>query len=396
MPQIPQPDSLPSNLQDTFARMQEVDPGTGTIDCTTAGPVLDWFYRERWHGEQSTGAELSWLLDWMRPCRHPARFEIGDAVCLQHLEQGQLDDCVNLAQSLLAEENDFGLQHTLALGLAAKGQTAEAATTLESALNGADGQAMPAEVRSQALLDLAQLHQQQGALFKALRPAEEALNIASSNDDEATLNEAARFLVTQLVAQGGADEAWRTLAPLLTPNRVELWQLAFEHLESQMGADERDRGAEALVASGNTDLVVKLLSDRANRSQDRSELTLAYAAALALNAPVDIVAPLASVLLLRDEDRKDELAPLIAASAIAVAESEEQRSVKQAQWHRSSVVLFISVAKHHGVPEAAVKQWAEDERFYREHGVIARTAEALIARLDHPPGWLIEATREIQ
>lgn len=396
MSQIPQPDSLPSTLQDAFARMQEVDPGTGTVDCADAGPVLDWFYRERWHGEQSTSAELAWMLDWMRPCRHPARFEIGDAVCLQHLEQGQLDDSVDLAQSLLAEENDFGLQHTLALGLAAKGQTAEAATTLESALNGADGQSLPAEVRSQALLDLAQLHQQQGALFKALRPAEEALNIAAANDDEITLVDAARFLVTQLVSQGGADEAWSTLAPLLTPNRVELWQLAFEHLEPQLGDDERNRGAEALVASGHSDQVVKLLSDRANRSQDRTELTLAYAAALALTAPVDIVAPLASVLLLRDEDRKDELAPLIAASAIAVAESEEQRSVKQAQWHRSSVVLFISVAKHHGVPEAAVKQWAEDENFYRENGVIARTAEALIGKLDHPPGWLVEATRKVQ
>jgi len=396
MTQTQKPERLPDELQAVFEQMQaSAADNAQQLTCAQIRPVTDWFYGEQWHHDRMSAEELEWLLDWMVHCEDPARFEIGDAVCLHRLEQGRIDACIELAQTLRAQQPDFALGHTLALGQAAKGETAEAIATLERIIR-EDGQQPPADILIHAYMDLAQLQQQQGSLFKALGSAQEALALANHKGLDEALEEIARFLVKQMVAQGGADEVWTILQPLLGPQRTGLWQIAFEHLEKQLSDKELETGAEALLSGGRTDPVVQALAGRANRSQKPEALNLAYAAALALKAPVDIVGPLASVLLVSDEDRKAELAPLIAASAIAMAESEENRSVKQAQWHRSSVVLLISVARHHGVPEAAVKQWAEDEKLYVEDGVIMRTSKALIEKLHTPPAWLIKANEKAE
>ncbi|MDD3575679.1 MAG: hypothetical protein PHT38_02195, partial [Halothiobacillus sp.] len=60
-------------------------------------------------------------------------------------------------------------------------------------------------------------------------------------------------------------------------------------------------------------------------------------------------------------------------------------------WYRDAMIQLISVARHQGVPEAAVKQWAEDERLLLEHGVIERAAKQLINELASTPNWLLRA-----
>ena len=384
------PDDLPDALQPILAQMQHQDPAKA--DCRAISPVLDWFYQQRWHADRADLAELGWLLAWMEQCDHPDTIEIADAVSLLKLEQGAIEESIAIARRHLTRSDDFGLNYTLALALTAQGAVDEAIARLDRVLAQEKTTAkLPAEVRIQALLDLARLQQRQGALFKALKPARTALSLAAQNQLEPELEEAARFLVQQLVAQGGTDEAWDTLKELLTPERTGLWQLCLESLESEMTTEELGLAADSLYASGLYDPIIKALSSRANRAQSHEQFTLAYVAALALSAPTDIVAPLASALLLRDEDRKAERAPLIAASAVAVAEDPTDRSIKQAQWHRNSVVQLISVAKHHGVPEAAVKIWAEDEKLYRENGVIGRTQKELIKTLSPAPDWLRDA-----
>lgn len=407
MTPIQAPEKLPAALRPTFDRMNNAPLSPDTDECAHFTAVTDWVYTERWHTGLAGRTELEWLWYWMNSCQQPQALEIADAVCVLRLEAGELNEAVTLAQSVLATRWDFSLSHTLALALAAQGHPETAINTLEQALSALDPDAHnadhpapvtlvenppPFEQIGQAWLDLAHLLQQNKALFKAIRPAKQAIALAQHHHIDDLLLDALRFLTEQLIDQGGADEAWDYLHAFLTedsnPTQLALWELAFMRLGAQLPPAAVDRGARLFLQAGQPDPLIKYLYQRAETQRDRNSTLIAFLIALAHQAPIDIAAPLAANLLLRDQDRQAETAPLIAAAAMALAELPDERSIKRAHWHRDAMVQLISVAKHQGVPEAAVKQWAEDQRLYREHGVIERALEALSSEVENPPSWL--------
>lgn len=397
MTRIPMPPDLPVTLQPIFQRMNSSQDVQNNPPCKDIGTVMDWFYHERWHTGLAERAELEWLRDWMSACDSTQLLEITDAVCVLRLEAGEIASAIDLAQATLSERMDFGLSHTLALALAAQGARDAAIATLERALEGHDAdvlaaQGIPIEHIGQAWLDLAHLLQQNKALFKAIRPAKRAITLARTHHLDALLVDGLRFLTEQLIEQGGADEAWDYLNEFLSdepdPTQLTLWELAFLRLAAQLPASAVDRGARLFLQSGHPDPLIKYLYQQAEAKRDRSITLIAYIVALTHRAPIDIAAPLAASLLQRDQDRQTESAPLIAAAAMALAELPDERSIKRAHWHRDAMVQLISVARHQGVPEAAVKQWAEDQRLYREHGIIDRARKMLIEEVQNAPAWL--------
>jgi hypothetical protein len=369
---------------------------------TDIAAVTDWFYRERWHTGLAEHAELEWLRHWMNTCGSAQLLEITDAVCVLRLEAGEIDSAIALAREVLTTQPDFSLSHTLALSLAAQGQGQAAISTLEQALgdqapNALIDQGVPGAHIGQAWLDLAHLFQQNKSLFKAIRPAKQAIELAQQHQNDELLLDGLRFLTEQLIEQGGADEAWDYLSMFLSdepnPTQLMLWELAFMRLAEQLPPTAVDRGAQLFLQAGHPDPLIKYLYQQAEARRDRNITLLAFIVALIHQAPIDIAAPLAANLLLRDQDRQAESAPLIAAAAMALAELPDERSIKRAHWHRDAMVQLISVAKHQGVPEAAVKQWAEDQRLYREQGIIERARETLLAEVQNPPIWLVTPSR---
>jgi hypothetical protein len=157
---------------------------------------------------------------------------------------------------------------------------------------------------------------------------------------------------------------------------------------------DRNRGALFFLEANEPDALIRLWVKRAEAAEDQDDVLIAYILCLLFRAPIDAAAPLAAKLLLRDKDRQTERAPLIAASAMALAEIPDDRSIKRAHWYRDAMIQLISVARHQGVPEAAVKQWAEDQKLLLEHGVIERASEQLINELATPPAWLQQAIRK--
>ncbi len=390
---ISRPPNLPEPLQTPFARMNE--PAAGDLPVADTKAVTDWFYTERWHQDLADLAELEWLLHWLSPQELNRRIEIADAVSIMHLEAGDLAAAIALSQALLSECDDFGLQHTLALALAARGDLEAAACTLEIALPRANTETLPPEQLIQAWLDLARIHQNNRALFKAISPMQEAIALAQAHQHDELLLEALQLLINQLIDQGGMDEAWHTLKPLLTkvpsPLQLALWTLAFTQLTPLLGAADIDQGAACFLAANQPEPLVKLIIARAENSEDHQTILLAYILGLAFHAPVDVAAPLAAKLLRRDQDRQKPSAIGIAAAVMALAEIPDERSTKRAHWHRDTMMQLISVARHQGVPEAAVKQWASDNNLLREHGIVERTYQSLIGELTHTPIWLSQA-----
>jgi tetratricopeptide (TPR) repeat protein len=357
--------------------------------------VTDWLYRERWHQDLADLAELEWLLHWLMPEQLERRIEIADAVSIMNLEAGNIEAAIALTQATLSECDDFGLRHTLALALAAQGNLAAAAQTLEHALQQSNTRALPPEQPIQAWLDLARIHQNNQALFKAIAPMKQAIALAKTQQRDDLLLEGVQLLIEQLIDQGGMDEAWDTLKPLLSqepsPLQQALWALAFTQLARALSTKDIDQGAAFFLAAKNPDPLVRLMIGRAETAEDHQTLLLAFILGLMFLAPIDVTAPLAAKLLRRDEDRQKPTAPLIGAAAMALAEIPDERSIKRAHWYRDAMMQLISVAQHQGVPEAAVKQWAIDAELLLEHHIIERTCQALIKELTHTPPWLYEA-----
>lgn len=398
---ITPPAELPDSLKASFSRMNTTKPSGEPLDPISIQSVTDWFYTERWHKECADTAELSWLLHWL-PTEQPDRLaEISDALCITQLEAGEIDAAIALAENTLARIDDFCLRHSLALAQSAKGDLNQAIATLEQALNqsAASPTSIPPEQRIQAWLDLARLLQNAKALFKAMRPAKEAIALAATHHEEELLVEGLTLLVLQLIEQGGSDEAWAALKPHLSDTysagQKALWTLAFSQLSTELTEAEQNRGALFFLKANEPDALIRFWVIRAEAGDEPDEVLIAYILCLVFRAPIDAAAPLAAKLLLRDKDRQTERAPLIAAAAMALAEIPDERSIKRAHWHRDAMVQLISVARHQGVPEAAVKQWAEDEKLLLEHGVIERAAKQLINELAPPPDWLLQATERL-
>ncbi|KTG17340.1 hypothetical protein AUR63_09315 [Guyparkeria sp. XI15] len=348
--------------------------------------MIDWVYREEWQADTIERDRLEWLLGWMRHCHDPRRFEIADGLCVALIGEGHLERAASLAGDLLEEHPDPGLTHTLALARAASGENREAIGLLTDLVARPEFEQLPAEVATQVHLDLATLHRGQGSLFKAIPALTKAVETAARADDPVFLEQAADALIEQLVEQGGADEAVEILSPWLDDRRTGLWQRVLTRLGSHLEPAMRERGMDLMIAAGDYRTVLNLLIDAATR--DEQALLLAFTAALALRAPVEATCPLAARLLASDEARRGESAPLIAAASVAVAEIQEDKNAAQAKWHRDGVVQLISVAKHHGILEEEVRDWAETEGLYHEHGVIERAARHCLEKIEQPPEWL--------
>ncbi|QGT79057.1 hypothetical protein GM160_09240 [Guyparkeria halophila] len=381
---MPQP--LPPDLD--RLRDQMTDPAASAVDCDQATGVIDWFYDQAWQADRLEREQMPWLLDWMRRCHDPRRFEIGDGLAVTLIGEGRLEEAAALAQSLLAEAWDPGLTHTLALALAARGEVAEAIDRLSELVNHPEFAALPPEIATQVHLDLATLLRRQGSLFKAIRPLTDAVETAARCDEPAWLEQAAEMLIEQLVEQGGAEEAVEILSPHLDDNRLGLWRRVLDGLGGHLDPAMRERGLALMVEAGDYRTVLNRLVDQVG--DDPQRLRLAFTAALALRAPAEVTCPLAARLLASDAARQEEGAPLIAAASVAVAETQEEKSHSQAKWHRDGVVQLISVAKHHGILEGEIREWAEKEGLYHEHGVIDRAARHCLEKIDKPPEWLVK------
>ena len=376
--------ALPPSLQSLRAEMD--DPAATRVTCQQAAEVIDWAYREGWQSDEIGRDELEWLLAWMRHCEDPRRFEIADGLCVALIGEGQLEQAAALAGALLGEHPDPGLTHTLALARAASGENREAIGLLSELVGRPEFAQLPPEVATQVHLDLATLHRSQGSLFKAIPSLTNAVETAARADDPAFLEQAADALIEQLVEQGGGDEAVEILSPWLDDRRIGLWQRVLSRLGHHLEPAVREHGMGLMIEAGDYRTVLNLLIDEAAR--DEQALLLAFTAALALRAPAEAVCPLAARLLASDEARRGESAPLIAAASVAIAETQEDKSAAQAKWHRDGVVQLISVAKHHGILEEEVRDWADAERLYHEHGVIDRAAHHCLEKIDQPPEWL--------
>lgn len=376
----PLPDTL-DKLRDRLGSAAD-----SPVDCREAWPVIDRCYAEGWQTDLLDLSALEWLLDWMRHCDDPRRFEIGDGLCVTLIGAGRLDRAIALATELLEEHPDPALTHTLALARAASGEAREAITLLAELVGRPEFGQLPAEVATQVHLDLATLHRRQGSLFKAIPPLTQAVETAAGADDPALLEQAADALIEQLIEQGGGEEAVEILSPWLDESRPGLWRQVLTRLARHLDATTRDRGMALMIEAGDYRTVLNLLIDQAR--QNRQALLLAFTASLALRAPAEAVCPLAARLLASEESRRAESAPLIAAASVAIAETQEDKTTTQAKWHRDGVVQLISVAKHHGIPEQAVRDWAEAEGLYHEHDVIDRAARHCLEKIDQPPQWL--------
>ncbi len=391
---ITPPHNLPTSLQALFLRMNQPEGGK-ELDAKGIRTITDWLYHERWHQDLADLAELEWLLHWLMPEQLERRIEIADAVSMMNLEAGNIDAAIALTQALLSECDDFGLRHTHALALAAQGNLTAATQTLEHALKQPDTRALPPEQIIQAQLDLARIYQNNRALFKAIAPMKQAIAQAKAHQSDDLLLEGVQLLIEQLIDQGGMDEAWDTLWPLLSqepgPLQQALWALAFTKLGQVLSSEDIDQGAAFFLATKNPDPLVQLMIRRAETARDHQTLLLAFILGLMFLAPIDVTAPMAAKLLRRDADRQKPTAPLIAAATMALAEIPDERSIKRAHWYRDAMMQLISVAQHQGVPEAAVKQWAIDAELLLEHQIIERTTQALIKELTHTPPWLYEA-----
>jgi len=376
----PLPDTL-DNLRDELGNAAD-----SPVDCREAGPVIDRFYAERWQTDAIDLPAMEWLLGWMRHCDDPRRFEIGDGLCVTLIGAGQIDQAIALATELLEEHVDPALTHTLALARAANGEPREAISLLGELVGRPEFDQLPPEVATQVHLDLATLHRRQGSLFKAIRPLTQAVETAGMTDDPALLEQAADALIEQLTEQGGGEEAVEILSPWLDESRPGLWRQVLTRLARHLDATTRERGMALMIEAGDYRTVLNLLIDQA--THDPQALLLAFTAALALRAPAEAVCPLAARLLASEESRRAESAPLIAAASVAIAETQDDKTTTQAKWHRDGVVQLISVARHHGIPEQGVRDWAETEGLYHEHGVIDRTARHCLEKIDQPPQWL--------
>jgi len=383
----------PAPIASLLAAMQS-GPADSALDCREVAPAIDWFHRHHWLGGEPTRAQLRWLLDWMRHCYDPRQVEIADGLCVALLADGRPDRAAEIADDMLARHDDPGLMHTRALALAARGDRREAISQLESLVGRESFARLPPEMATQAYLDLATLQQQEGALFRAIPSLTRAVECGARADEPGALVEAATALIDQLAEQGGADEARRLLEPYLAEDRLDLWRLVLARLPRELEPEQRAHGMERLVAAGDYRAALNLLVDEAAVDPDR--LLTAFTGALALGAPAEVTCPLATRLLATEASRRQEDAPLIAAASVAVAETQEDKNPAQAKWHRDGVVQLISVARHHGIPEHAVRQWVEDERLYHEHGVIARTARHCLSRLDSPPRWLRAQVEQLE
>ncbi len=401
-PMILPPDfpTLPAALRPLLDRLGAPPDATAPFNCTPIFPLLDWFYEEHWLPASASDDETRALLPWFTRCQPARAAELADVLCYNLIESGQISAALGLVVPVLSRHPEGALRHTYALALLANGQNNEAIGALETALSQDPADTLSGDQRVRALLDLARLYQGQGALFKAIKPAKSAISLAAESHSDELLLEATTLLVEQLIEQGGADEAWAMLAPLLDGQASErqqrLWTLAFNRLGEQLTDAAISQGARVLLATRAPEPLVQLMIRRSTASgavsvghHDGRQTALILA--LAFHAPIDVVAPLAAGLLMRDKDRQHPSAPLIAAASMAVAERPDHRSGKRAHWHRDAMIQFISVAKHQGVPEAAVKLWAEDEKLLREHGVVWRAIEQLSAELAHAPDWLTEA-----
>ncbi|MBN2871728.1 MAG: hypothetical protein JXJ30_02300 [Halothiobacillaceae bacterium] len=381
---------LPDSLHPLHAAMR--DPAERAVDCPRAKEVIDWVYRQEWQTETIDRDRLGWLLDWMRLCKDPRRFEIADGLCVALIGEGRLDAAISLASTLLDESTDPGLTHTLALARAARGETRAAIDLLRDLVGGTAFAELPPEVASQVHLDLATLYRSQGSLFKAIPSLTRAVEIAGEIEDPAPLEQAADALIEQLVEQGGGEEAVEILSPWLDHRRTGLWQRVLTRLGRHLDPAMHERGLALMIDCGGYHTVLNRLIDDVSRDAggDEQSLLLAFTAALALRAPAEAACPLAARLLASDASRRDESAPLIAAASVAIAETQDERNATQAKWHRDGVVQLISVAKHHGILEEEVREWAETKGLYHEQGVIERAAEQCLARIEHPPEWLIK------
>lgn len=391
---ITPPPSLPAPLLAPFLLMNQQD-GSTTLNAADIMAVTDWFYHERWHQDRADIKELEWLLRWLLPEQRDRRIEIADALSIMNLQAGNIEAAITLTQATLSQCDDFGLRHTLALALAAHGNLEAAIHTLEQALQQSDVHNLPPEQPIQAWLDLARILQNNHALFKAIAPMKQAIALAFAHQQDDLLREGVQLLVEQLINQGGMDEAWVTLKPLLSeeasPLQQALWTIAFNQLARALSTADIDRGAMCFLAAKNPDPLVRLMIGRAELTQDHQTRLLAFILGLMFLAPIDVTAPLAAQLLRRDEDRQKPTAPLIAAAAMALAEIPDERSLKRAHWYRDAMMQLISVAQHQGVPEAAVKQWAIDAELLLEHHIIERTYQTLIQELTQTPPWLSQA-----
>ncbi|MFO7809299.1 tetratricopeptide repeat protein [Guyparkeria sp.] len=384
------PESLPAPLD--MLRNQMTEPSTSPVDCDQAAGVINWYYEQAWQTDRIDRDQLPWLLDWMRHCHDARRFEIGDGFAVTLINEGRLQEASDLAEGLLSESWDAGLTHTLALVLAARGEVAGAIARLRKLVDHPNFATLPPEIATQVHLDLATLLRRQGSLFKAIPVLTQAVETAANCDDPTWLEQAADILIEQLVEQGGAEEAVEILSPLLDEKRLGLWQRVLDRLGKNLDPDLRERGMALMVRAGEYRTVLNRLVDQAGSNPQR--LLLAFTAALSLQAPAEVTCPLAARLLASDSARQEESAPLIAAASVAIAESQQEKSQAQAKWHRDGVVQLISVAKHHGILEGDVREWAEKEGLYHEHGVICRAARHCLNKVDKPPEWLVQRIKK--
>jgi tetratricopeptide (TPR) repeat protein len=382
-------DLLPDALHETHAAMR--DPADSHVDCRDAAAVIDALHREGWLADRLDEPDKAWLLEWMRRCDDPRRFEVGDGLCVARIAAGQLDAAIETAEALLRDAADPALMHTLALARVARGETTAAIERLQALLDTPAFADLPAAEATQACLDLAELLRREGRLFKPITPLRLALEKASASGDEPLLEQAADTLIEQLIEQGGRDEALEMIEPYLDDDHPGLWERLLEHLGPHLPEARLQQGLARLITAGRFRPALRTLIAVAEREPDsrrrQEQLRIAYSAALRVRAPTDVVAPLAARLLATEASRREPDAPAIAAAAVAVAETEE-KSPTQAKWHRDGVVLLISVAKHQGVLEEEIRDWVEHERLYHEHGIIERAARETIRQIDPLPEWL--------
>lgn len=354
--------------------------------------VGEWLYRMRWSAGEGAADELDWL------CRHflaredlDRAIETGDGAVVRLMEAGRHDEAERLLDELLARREDFALLHSKGLLLMGRDRLDAAHQVLEraAALAGESSGIPGALVEASAIHGhLATLHLRRGAMLKALGASERAQALALESGDPDRVVEASLALARLYRQQGGDEEARETLVcvaalPSLASDvqaRAELWTGFLELFSpAEVGADLQTEALTSIAGAGRWQSLAGVLHDLARHALTRETLEPAFCLNLAVHAPLIRVVDLAGGLLQKEADLKRPEAPLIAAATVARVEQTPRDYPRYPHIHRMSVVQLVTVARHQGVPEAAVKRWARDERLYLEDDVIGRCI-----------GWFLE------
>lgn len=350
-----------------------------------ADALAEWLYANRWSAGDGEADELQWL------CCHfldqgdlDRAIETGDGAVVRLIEADRHDEADRLLDTLIARREDFALLHTRGLMRLGRGDLEGALQALDYAVRAAEGISATPEMAGEASAihaHLAEVHLRRQAMLKALAARERARALAVESGEEDLIIEATLALARLYMQQGGEEEARESIqSALVMPQfeespsgRARLWE-GLLALFSPLGL-EADLLAEAfasLAAAGRHAALASSLHELARGALTRETLEPAFCLNLAVNAPLIQVVDLAGGLLQKEADMQRPEAPLVAAATVARVEETPRDYPRYPHIHRMSVVQLITVARLQGIPEAAVKQWAKDERLYREDNVIGR------------------------